>query len=305
MDRLAAIEAFVEAAELGSFTLAARRLRVTPSAVSRRITQLEGEVGVRLFHRTTRAVTLSDEGRAFFERARAALRELDDAQRATSGLRDRPAGLLRVEAPTVIGRHVIVPVLARFAERYPDVDVELVLRDDPPADLASERIDLAVRLGTLPDSGLIARPVGRSRMLVCGAPGYLREHGRPRTVDDLERHVRLGYAAHGRLIPWRLRDGVKVREIAPTRRIVVDDGEALIELAIEGAGIAWLCDFMLARAGKTRKLVEVLPDTACDAVAISVVSLPTRHVLPKVRAFTDHLRRALAPDGAAKRRSTR
>lgn len=293
MDRLAAIEAFVEAAERGSFTLAARRLHVTPSALSRRIAHLEGEMGVTLFHRTTRAIALTDEGGAFFERARSALRELDDAQRATSQLRDRPAGLLRVEAPTVLGRHVIVPALARFAERYPEVDVELVLRDHP-GDLASERIDLAVRLGALPDSGLIARQVGRTRMLVCAAPSYLRAKGRPRTLDDLMNHERLGYALHGRSMPWRLRDGAGVREIAPTRRVVVDDGEALIELAIEGAGLAWMCDFMMERAARTKKLSEVLADSACEESPISVVSLPTRHVLPKVRAFAEELRAQLA-----------
>lgn len=304
MDRLAAIEAFVEAAELGSFTLAARRLHVTPSALSRRIAQLESDVGVRLFHRTTRAVSLSDEGRAFFERARVALRELDEAQRATSRLRDRPAGLLRVEAPTVIGRHVLVPVLAAFAERYAEVDVELVLRDEP-ADLASERIDLAVRLGPLPDSGLIARQVGRTRMIVCGAPSYLRERGRPRTLDDLATHERLGYSAHGRVLPWRVGRGADVRELAPTRRIVVDDGEALIELAIAGAGLAWMCDFMAARARRARKLVEVLADVPSDENPISVVSLPTRNVLPKVRAFAEHLREALAAEGVAHRAARR
>src|SRR5712664_1437242 len=194
MDRLGNLEAFVEAAELGSFTLAAERLRLSPSALSRRVAQLEEETGVRLFHRTTRAVRLSEEGRAFFERSRGALRELREAHEATARLHDRPAGLLRVEAPSILGRHVVVPGLARFASRYPEVQVELTLRDHP-GDPVAEGIDLALRLGALEDSTLVARRLGRTRMRVCGAPAYLKRRGTPRTVDALSRHERLAPVA--------------------------------------------------------------------------------------------------------------
>ena len=179
MDRLGNIEAFVEAAELGSFTLAAERLRLSPSALSRRVAQLEEAVGVRLFNRTTRAVRLSEDGRVFFERSRGALRDLKEAQEAMSRLQERPTGLLRVEAPSILGRHVIVPALVRFTSRYADVQVELTLRDHP-SDLVSDGIDVALRLGALQDSGLIARRLGRTRMSVCGAPSYLRRRGTPR-----------------------------------------------------------------------------------------------------------------------------
>lgn len=288
MHRLGNIEAFVEAAELGSFTLAAERLRLSPSALSRRVAQLEEEIGVRLFNRTTRAVRLSEDGRAFFERSRGALRELEDAREALSRLRERPAGLLRVEAPSILGRHVIVPALARFTSRYAEVQVELTLRDHP-SDLVSDGIDVALRLGPLEDSGLIARRLGRTRMTVCGAPGYLRRRGTPRTVNALAGHERLGLALHGRLLPWRFRDGAKVRELSPSRRIVVNSAEALIDLAIDGAGLAWMCDFMMARARARRQLVEVLADAACEELPIHVLSLQSRHVLPKVRAFVDLL----------------
>jgi DNA-binding transcriptional LysR family regulator len=199
MDRLGNLEAFVEAAELSSFTRAAERLRLSPSALSRRVAQLEEEIGVRLFHRTTRTVRLSEEGRAFFERSRGALRELREAQEDTARLRDRPAGLLRVEAPSILARHVVVPGLARFASRYPDVRVELTLRDHP-GDLVAEGIDLALRLGALEDSTLVARRLGRTRMRVCGAPAYLEAKGRPRSVDALSRHERLGLSLDGRVI---------------------------------------------------------------------------------------------------------
>jgi len=180
MDRLGNIEAFVGAAKLGNFTLAARRLRISPSALSRRVAQLEDEIGVRQFHRTTRAVRLSEDGRAFFERARGALRELAEAQDAMSGLRARPAGLLRVEAPTILGRHVLVPALSRFLSRHAEVQIELILRDRP-GEVVSDGIDVAVRLGPLEDSALIGRRLGRTRMRVCGAP---RVWQRPHTIEE-------------------------------------------------------------------------------------------------------------------------
>ncbi len=296
MDRLGNIEAFLQAAELASFTLAAKRLHLSPSALSRRVAQLEDELGVRLFHRTTRAVRLSEDGRAFFERARSALRQLEEARAATSHLRDRPAGLLRVEAPSILGRHVLVPALTRFLSRYGEVQVELELRDDAPA-LASEGIDLALRLGPLPDSSLIARRLGRTRMRVCGAPSYLRRRGTPRSVEALARHECLGFSLRGSVFPWRLRDGARVRELPPSRRIVVNSAEALVDLAVGGAGLVWICDFMVARARQAGQLVEVLGEAACEETPIHVLSLPTRQALPKVRAFVEFVAAELARSG--------
>jgi DNA-binding transcriptional LysR family regulator len=296
MDRLANIEAFVRAAELGSFTLAAARLSLSPSALSRRVAQLEEQVGVRLFHRTTRAVRLSDDGRAFFERAREALRELDEAQQALSRLRDVPAGLLRVEAPTILGRTVIVPTVARLAARHPDLQVDLTLRD-APGDLAADGIDVAVRLGAQPDSSLVARRVAWTRMRVCGSPGYLRRKGTPERVADLARHELLGFSHHGGAVRWRLSEGGEVHEIPPGRRFVLNSAEALIDLALAGAGLVWLCDFMLAGARQRGQLVEVLEDAATEELPIHAVSLPSRVVLPKSRAFATQLEAELRKSG--------
>ncbi|WP_242346048.1 LysR family transcriptional regulator [Anaeromyxobacter terrae] len=299
MDRLGNLEALVLAAELGSFTLAAGRLRLSPSALSRRVAQLEEELGVRLLHRTTRAVRLSEEGRLFVERCRGALRELEEARASLTRLRERPAGLLRIEAPSILGRHVLVPALPRFTSRYPAVQVELVLRD-VPEDLVSGGIDVALRIGALADSGLIARRLGRTRMRVCGAPGYLRRRGTPRTVEALARHERLGFTLHGRAIAWRLRDGAKVRELPPSGRIAVNSAEALVDLAIGGAGLAWVCDFMMARARASGQLVEVLEDAVCEEHPIHALTLQSRHVLPKVRAFVEFAAAELARSGAEK-----
>jgi len=297
MDRLGNVEALLEAADLGSFARAARRLRISPSALSRRVAQLERELGVRLLDRTTRAVRLSDEGRAFLERARPAVRELREAHESVAALRRRPAGTLRAEAGTMIGRHVVVPALTRYLARHPDVQVELALRD-VPADPLAERIDVSVRIGALADSGLVARRVATSRLVVCGAPAYLRRKGRPRSVDDLERHERLAAAWNDRPMAWRLRQGGAVRELAPGRRVVVNGAEALVELAIAGAGLVWACDFMVARALAAGALVEVLPEAACEELPVHVLTLPGRAALPKVRAFVeavaDELRSARA-----------
>jgi DNA-binding transcriptional LysR family regulator len=284
MDRLGNIEAFVAAAELGNFTLAAHRLGLSPSALSRRVSQLERDLGIRLLHRSTRAVRLSDEGRIYFERSRAALRELDEAHDLAATARDQPAGLLRVEAPTILGRFVIVPAIAQLVRRYPDVEVELALRD-APADLFTESIDVALRVGPLASSGLIARKLGTTRLRVCGAPSYLKRHGTPRSLDALTRHERIGYAVHGRVTPWRLRDRGNERELAPSSRIAVNTADALIDLAVDGAGLVWMCEFMMnPRVGK---LTEVVPQTACVSAPIHALTLPTRQKLPKVRAFVD------------------
>lgn len=301
MDRLGNLEAFVEAAQLGSFTLAAERLRLTPSAVSRRVAQLEDELGVSLFHRTTRALRLSDDGRAFFERACNALRELSEARDSMLRLRDRPSGLLRAVVPSIVGRHVLVPRLPRFLAQNPDLHLELTFRDEA-MDFVSMGVDVAIRLGPLEDSSLVARRLGWTRMRVCGAPSYLHRKGTPRTVESLSRHERLAISVRGRVMPWRLRDGERLRELAPGDRIVVDQADALIDLAIGGAGLAWVCDFMIARAKKAGQLVEVLESAAAERTPIHAVSLPSRHVLPKVRAFVDFAAEALAKAGVDRRK---
>ena len=302
MDRLGNIEAFVEAAEQGSFTKAAKRLRLSPSALSRRVAQLEQRVGVPLFLRTTRAMRLSEDGQAFFERARRALRELEEAHAGAARLRDQPAGRLRVEAPTLIGRHVVVAATAKMVARYPELEIELILRDQP-ADLASDGIDVSVRLGALRDSGLIGRNLGHTRMRLCAAPRYLRREGWPRTVADLARHERLGFVVDGRVLPWRFREDQAshegIREVPPGSRLVVNDADALIALTLGGAGLAWMCDFMAANLLETGQLVELLSDASSEARPLHALSLPGRHVLPKVRVFVELLRTELGKRGIA------
>jgi DNA-binding transcriptional LysR family regulator len=294
MDRLGNIEAFVAAAELGSFTLAARRLRVSPSALSRRISQLEDDLGVRLLHRSTRAMRLSDEGRAYFERSRSALRELAEARGIAARSRERPAGLLRIEAPTILGRFVVVPAIEHMLRRYPEIEIDLALRDHP-FDLFADGIDVAVRMGAQADSGLIARRLGTTWLRTCGSRGYLKRHGTPRSIEALQRHERIGFALQGRMVPWRLRDAGAVREVAPSRRLAVNTGDAMIDLAAAGVGLAWMCELMMG--SREGGLVEVLPEMVCESTPIHALSLPTRHKLPKVKVFVDLVASELARQG--------
>lgn len=292
MDRLGNLEAFTAAADLRSFTKAAQRLRISPSALGRRIAQLEEELGVRLFYRTTRSVSLTEEGRLFHERSRGALQQLQAARTALTALREKPAGRLRVEAPTMLGRHVLVPRLSRFLAEHPEIEVELSLRDHPSNQVA-KGIDVALRMGPLEDSGLVSRRLGASRLCIFAAPSYLERKGVPRTLDDLEHHDLLALAPEGRPIPWRLRDGESVREIVPRSRLALDDAHALIALAVGGAGLAWGCEIMMAEARRAGLLVEVLEHSASEHLVVHALSHPTRHVLPKIRAFSDFAAAAL------------
>ena len=300
-DHLGSLETFLEVVKAGSFTRVAGRLGVTPSAVSRRVMQLERELGVRLFHRTTRAMRLTDEGRVFHEGARHALEELQRARDGVQRLREQPMGLLRVEAPSILGRHLLAPALPAFLARFPEVQVELTLTDRP-SDLASGGVDVAIRVGPLVDSALVGRRLGWTRMRVCGAPGYLRRRGTPRSIAALARHERIGLAMNGRPLPWRLEEDGAIREIAPGRRLVTDDAEAVLDLALAGAGLAWVCDFMVSRARRAGELMEVLERSGTERSPVHALSLPSRHVLPKVRAFVEATAHALEESGALARR---
>lgn len=286
MDRLGNIEAFVRTAETGSFNASAKRLGLTPSAVSRRVAQLERELGVALFHRTTRALSLSEDGRLFFDRSRSVLRDLDDAAEAVQRGRSRPSGRLRVDAPVVVGQLVLAPALPKLLTRYPELDVELVLRNDL-TDLAAEGVDVVIRLGDLDDSSLLRRHLGTGRMVCCAAPEYLKRKGTPRTLSDLEQHDAVVFARNGRPVPWRLRDEGSVRDVDVRGRVRTDQGVLLRDLLLAGAGIGWLFDFIVDADLRAGRLVEVLADHAIAERPINALYLAHRHVPPKTRAFLD------------------
>ncbi|MCY1082509.1 LysR family transcriptional regulator [Archangium lansingense] len=289
MKSLANIEAFVRAVEQGDFTRAARTLGLTPSAVSRRVARLEEELGLALFRRTTRALRLTDDGRAFYDRCRRVLSELEEAQEAMTRVRAKPTGRLRVDAPQVLGQLILVPALPRFFKQYPGIQLELTLRDylvDPVV----EGVDVLLRIGTLRDSGMMARKLGVTRMVACASPGYLRHHGRPRTPEDLSTHHCLGFLRESGPVPWRMSTG----EYEVTGPFHVNQGASLRDAAVAGLGICWLFDFMVAEELASGKVVPVLEEYACDERPIHALYSENRHLLPKVRVFLDFAASLLA-----------
>jgi DNA-binding transcriptional LysR family regulator len=303
MSSLAAIEAFVRAAELGSVSRAAAALRLTPSAVSRRISRLEEELGVRLFHRAARALRLTDDGRGFLERCHNILDELRAAKATAARVRDRPEGRLRVEAPTVLGRMVLVPALPGFMAEHPRVEVELTLRD-AIVDPASEGADVTLRMGALRDSGLVARRIGTMRFVVCASPGYVARHGRPAGPEQLARHRCIGFVREARTVPWRLRAGEVIVEHPPGGVLDVNDGEALRSLALAGVGLIWVPDFMVTAELASGALVSLLDEHAVEERPIHVLYAQPRYLLPRVRAFVDFVA-ALFPRAATDRPAPR
>lgn len=274
--------------ETGSFAGAARRLGVTPSAVSRRIARLEEELGVALLARTTRSLRLTPDGQAFHDRCVHALRELDEACDALAHAKGRPSGLLRVDTSTNLGRAILGPALPDFLDRHPDVQVHLTLRDQL-VDPVAEGVDVLLRIGPLADVNLIARKLGDSRLVRCASPAYLREHGAPRVPADLVRHRCLGYLDEGRPRPFGF-----VGDAGPYTQAIdgpchVNDGEVLKRLAIAGRGVVALFDFMARDAVASGALVTVLDDHASSAWPIHALYPPNRHLLPKVRVFLDFL----------------
>lgn len=294
MDSLANIEAFVRVAELGSITRAARSLHITASAASRRIAQLEDELGVRLFHRTTRALRLSDEGGAFLERCQRILEELQAAKRSIAHARAVPEGRLCVEAPAVLGRLALAPALPGFLAQHPGIELDLRLRD-AVIDPAAEGVDVSLRIGHLRDAEVVARRLGVTRMLVCASPEYLRRSGTPETPADLQQHRCLGFVREGRVVPWRFRAESGALRFEPAGFVSVNDGDALKALAVAGAGLAWVFDFMIAPELASGALVTVLDGFAVDERPIHALYQSPRHVIPRVRVFLDFASTLLGP----------
>lgn len=292
--RLDEIIAFLHVVEAGSITEAARRLKLSKSVVSQRITDLEATLQQQLLRRSTRRVSPTEEGRALYTRVRPLVAELTSAvEEATDP--DAVRGRLRIAAPMSFGTMYLSPILARFAAENPELELAMDL-DDRMVDLLAGDYDLAVRIGRLEDSSLIARKLCTSRRVVCCSPGYAERHGLPESIEDLARHRCIDYAnVHaGRL--WQFEPagrGRRPRTVRTHSRFVANNGEAMRDAAIEGLGLALLPTFIAAAALREGLLIDALPDETPLAYTIAAVYAPTRHVPRKVRALVEHLVRAL------------
>ncbi len=290
---LADLEMFVRAAELGSFSSAARALGVTPSAVSRGVSRLEEDLQVRLLSRSTRAITLSDEGQQLLQRGRRILDEVRDVHDSFEGASMTASGRLRVDAPAALGRIVLAKRMPAFLVQHPALRVDLTLRDYF-TDLVAEGIDVALRIGAMRDSALVARRLGELRMVACASKGYLKQHGRPRAVAELARHNCLGFVRDGRPSDWYLGPAGDLSPVEISGSFHSSDAEVLVEAASAGVGIVYLLEFIVADALERGELVPVLGDLSNFTRPIHAVLAPGRAELPKVRTFVSFVSEVLA-----------
>lgn len=282
--------AFLDVVETGSMTETARRLRVSKSVVSKRVHDLEEALGVELLRRSSRKVVATERGAALHAKMRPLLRELDETAEETAE-EGELRGRLRVAIPMSLGTLYLARSFARFAAAHPRLELALDL-DDRVVDLLGGGYDLAVRVGWLADSSLVARRLCTSRRLVCASPAYAAQHGLPASLDELPAHPCIDYAnVHGSRL-WQFepaRRGGAPRAVAMRGRIVANNGEAMRDAAIEGLGLALLPDFLAAEPLRAGALVQALPDEEPLPYAIAAVYPPSRHVPRKVRAAVDHL----------------
>lgn len=312
------LRTFVDVMRRGSFAVVARDRNVDPSSISRTIAKLEEHLGVRLFNRTTRSLSSTEAAVAYFDRIEVMVDDLERAALAAADSGEKPRGTLRITAAVTFAQLNLVPLLPEFSRLYPELSFDLVLTDRF-LDLVDERIDIAVRLGRLADSSLIAHRLCDMVYVVCASPEYLRRHGRPKTPADLERHECLRYPVQGYGARWSFREGdgpafdVRVRG-----RVVASNGLALRQCAVAGMGILMLPRWNVAEELRSGRLVELFPEhqaTASEFDTAAWMLYPSRGYLPlKVRAFADFLKAkfehgapaeaGLAPRGRS-RRTTR
>ena len=279
---------FTHVAEASGFTAASTRLGLSRAAVSKHIAQLEAHLGGQLLQRTTRRVSLTEIGQAYYQRCKQILEDIDDAECLVTGLNSEPRGTLRLNVPMTFGIKQIAPLMNRLISQFPQLSIDLSL-NDRLVDVVDEGYDLVIRIAALKESNLVARRLAPSRHILCAAPGYLDQHGRPENADDLTRHPCLRYTYTSNSNEWRLlKDRVehRVRIKGP---LLVNNGDALCTAAEHGAGITLLPTFIAGDSIRNGKLEVVLPDYDCPELGIFAVYSSRRHQSAKVRALIDFL----------------
>ncbi len=286
MDRIDAMQAFLAVADLEGFAPAARRLGLSPSAVTRLIAALEERLGARLLQRTTRSVALTDAGQRYLARVRRILADVEEAEASIQDERTRPSGRLVVSAPIGFGRLHVSPVMSEYLKRYTEVSGELRLTDHM-INLIEDGVDLAVRIGHLPDSSLVARQVGEMRRVVVASPGYLKARGEPKTPEAIASHQTVQFGATAASLDWRfVREGRDIR-IASVPRLITNSADAAIQYAVKGGGLTRVMAYQAADALKRGRLKIVLAKFEQSPLPIHVVYPTSRLLSAKVRAFID------------------
>lgn len=288
MSQLEDMQIFVSAVEAQSFTAAADRLGLSKQFVSRRIMALEERLDARLLVRTTRKLSVTDTGRSYYERALKIIEEVNETEQLVSRANTSPRGTLRISAPVSFGTLHLGAAIARFMAQCPDVVIELDL-NDRFVDIVGEGYDMAIRIGHLPDSSLVARPIAPAQLVACASPAYLKAHGKPNTPLDLKTHECLIYG-HGRNVEWIFSEKGKPLRVPVKGRMRANNGELSCAAAIEGLGIALLPTFIVGEALRARKLLTVLDAYAPPPLNIYAVYPQHRQSSLAIKAFTDFLR---------------
>jgi len=286
MDRIDAMQAFVTVADLGGFAPAARKLGLSPSGLTRLIAALEQRLGARLLQRTTRSVTLTDAGARYLVRVRRILADVEEAEGAAEGEQTRPGGRLVISAPVGFGRLHVSPVVSAYLKRHPDVSCDLRL-SDRMVNLVEDGVDLAIRIGHLPDSTLVARHVGEMRRIVVASRDYLKRRGEPKRPDEIASHDTIQFGAMTDSLDWRfVADGREIR-ISGTPRLATNSADAAIQYAEQGGGLTRVLAYQAAESLKAGRLKIVLAKFEQPALPIHVVYPTSRLLSAKVRAFID------------------
>ncbi len=279
--------------DAGSFTAAADRLDMSRAMASKYVAALEEHLGTRLLHRTTRKLTLTESGAAYYERCAQILTDIEDAEADALKSNAAPRGLLRMTIPLSFGLMHMGPVLAAYMYQYPEVKVDLVLTDRR-RDLIEEGLDLAIRIGALPESGLIARKLASDRLVVCAAPDYLKRRGEPRTPAELAHHHCLLYAYDTTRQEWKFDGPDGTHSVRVTGRLRANNGDVVRLAGLAAAGVMRQPSFLVGEDLRAGRLVEVLSDYRSEELGIYIVYASRKHLPPKVRSFVDFAAQAFA-----------
>jgi len=290
MQGLQQFVAFAETAKYGGFAAAARGLGMAPSTVAKAVARLESALGVKLFHRTTRQVTLTPDGERLFQRCQRVLAEVEDLQAEASGTRAEPAGVVRVDLPVYYGKRFVMPLLAGLVRRYPAIRLDVRLTD-LQVDLVRDGVDVAVRIGKLRDSTLVARRVDQQGLVLCASPAYLAERGTPRRIEDLSAHAAVAFRmpTSGRDRAWQFRQRGAPVELSPTPQVRVSETESLVVALKLGMGLCQVPDLLVQDELVSGELKEVLPSCRPEPMPINIV-YPSGRLLPaRVKAAIEAL----------------
>ena len=288
------MEAFVRSIELGSFSAAARELKLSPSALSKLVTRLERGLKVRLLTRTTRRIAPTPEGELFVTRCRRILAEMEDAEMEVGRARERPRGRLRMHVGVGMAIHQVLPVLPRFLEMHPEVQVDMIV-EDRQVDIVRENLDISVRPWTPESTSLVVRKLFEFERWLCASPQYLKRHGKPRSPDDLARHRCMAVASIPNNDKWSFRSGNGRRVVEVTLGASVNNADAVYRLALDGVGIGRLNEFIVADALRDGRLVQVLGDQHWpEHLSMLAIYPQERHRLPRVAAMLEYLTHCFA-----------